>query len=130
MTSRNICMTSEFPNGDFYHVVCSCSGDEHNQTMIIEVEDGTIFLRMYHKVFSKHVWCPYEWSDIVKDWKTRLKIAWTILTKGYVEYESEFLFQSEAGVQDYINAIQTSLEKMKKQQEIDNNDVQITDNEL
>lgn len=115
MTSRNICLTNEFPNGDYYKVHCDCGSDEHNQTMEIEVNDGTIYLRFYQKVFSKHMWCPIEWSETVKDWKMRFSTAWTILTKGYVEYESEFLFQNENAIEDYMKAIKQSLEKMKAQ---------------
>lgn len=119
MTSRNICLTNEFPDADFYKVICDCGSDDHNQTLELNVEDGTIYLHLYQKAFTKHVWCPTERFEFIEDWKTRFRTAWIILTQGYAEYETEFIFQNEEGIEDYINAMKNSLEKMKKQREID-----------
>lgn len=113
MTSKNICKTHEFDKSVFYKAHCSCSSENHTQTLVLDVEDEQLYLRIYHKVFCAAFWCPINFNQILKDFYIRLKLAYQILTKGYVEYEGEFIFEDETSIQDYINALQEGLNKIK-----------------
>ena len=117
MISRNICQTSSHPNMDMYQIVCDCQSDDHNLTMVMEVEDGMIELRFYKKLWAKAIWCPVSWGDHFRDWYGRLSIAWNVLTKGYAEHEADFLIQNEQAIDDLIEALSNSKLKMVLQQE-------------
>jgi hypothetical protein len=117
MTSRNIALTSEYPNGDFYTIICDCGSDDHNTSMIVEVEDGIVQIQFYKKIWCKSLWCPVSWGDHFKDWYNRFKIVWNVLSKGYAEYEGEFLIQNEQAIDDLVEAIQNSKLKMVLQKE-------------
>jgi hypothetical protein len=120
MISRNICKTAEFPDADFYTVICDCTHDDDNISMIMEVEDGMITLTFYKKIWAKATSCSiFPRFELAKDWYGRFKIAWNVLTKGYAEYEAEFLMQNEQAIDDLITALSESKIKMKLQQEED-----------
>lgn len=112
MTSKNICKTHEFDNAIFYKAQCSCSSNNHEQTLVLEKLEQNIYLQLYHKVYCTAFWCPTSIPDKFKDYFIRIKLAYNILTKGYVEYEGEFIFEDKQSIQDYISALQEGLNKL------------------
>jgi hypothetical protein len=107
------------PGLDIYHIVCDCGSDDHNLSMLMEVEDGMISLRFYKKLWAKAVWCPMSWGDHFRDWHGRIKIALNVLIKGYAEHEADFLIQNEQAIDDLCEALQNSKLKMILQREED-----------
>jgi hypothetical protein len=114
MTSKNICVTHEFDNAIFYKAHCSCSLEEHEQTLVLEKIEEDIYLQLYHKVFCTAFWCPISIPEQFKDYFIRIKLAFNMLIKGYVEYEGEFIFEDKQSIQDYINALQEGLNKLSE----------------
>jgi hypothetical protein len=102
--AEGILKTSDWGDSKFYHVVCGCGQPDHSLSVEVEADDCGVNVNTYVKVKTDY------WSEFVKkrydidnpylqelDWAvkdiwngllTRLKLTWTVWTKGYVSCES------------------------------------------
>lgn len=83
-----------------YKVMCSCGDDEHNHNVWIEQDNMGVVVNVYTQVCS-------PW------WKTnRFKTIWTLLTQGYVEYETS-LIMTEQQALNYAETLKTAIQDIK-----------------
>jgi hypothetical protein len=113
-TSNNICTTRNFRNGwKSFNAICDCGTDEHSHDLIIKYgkEFNSISLTLYFKTWSQNLYNhESRWVDIWNNIKMRL----TYLVKGCIIVNYEFLFRNEDAIQDYIDALQTTLNEYKQ----------------
>jgi hypothetical protein len=99
--SKNICEAGNFDSAIFLKAICDCTDDRHTQTLEIEAdEDGPITLTIFTNSFSNYIS-----SNWIRDWKNRLSLILSILTKGYCETSSEFIISGTDQIDDYLKAI-------------------------
>jgi hypothetical protein len=91
---------SSFDDTDFYRVTCGCAGDEHDHTVMVERENHWITVTTYTKQKTK--WGASRW-----------KLIWTLLTKGYVEYEA-CIMMTEQQALNYAETLKGAIKKHAK----------------
>ncbi len=115
-----ICKVGEYNTSIFYKAVCNCMDNDHTQDLILELDsDGVITLSINSTIWTHYTdsWCDtwyeklgvYYKSQCYK-WKQVFKLIFT----GQIKGENEFLLHSEQQIQDYINALQSGLDKLKQ----------------
>lgn len=130
--SNKICKTGEFKTSTFYKADCTCSYEEHEQTLDVcldekcEMIDINIYSKSYPKDF---IYQNYSEMGILSTISYHLrvikqKIRWifSIIFKGYIEVESVFSLCGDEQVNDYIFAIMSAAERIKANQ-IKNNEL-------
>lgn len=116
-TSKGICIVKEYDDSVYYKATCDCLSNEciHTISLDYQRDTNTISMDLYAKVGTYDSWYEDVWYyPVVKLYK-RIDKALRILFLGYIEVENSFFFGDEEKIQDYINALQEGLEKMKKE---------------
>ena len=99
-----------------FNAQCDCGDDVHQHTLDVEYDPEIDFisLRLYFKTWTEN---PYKYQSGVIGWINdayrNVKFRLKILFRGYAEVYYEFLFNNETAVQDYINALQDTLNVMR-----------------
>ena len=107
MISHNVMIQDEGEDYIFYKASCACGSDDCTQTLelgVIDFKDAgvkEVELNVYGRLGQYHL----------NFWE-RVKIAFKVLTNGYVELQSEFVFHGEKAIADYIKALEDGLEKI------------------
>jgi len=79
-----------------YGVVCECSDPNHTHNVWVEADDSGITVTTYTQQETK--WWKFN----------RFKIIWTLLTKGYVEYEAS-LIMTEQQALNYAETLKKAI---------------------
>jgi len=107
----------EFKNGigSFYKFRTSCSCEDKEHAMTIEIEYDTDFhelmLTFYHNVY----WCDY-WKPnnfFTRLWR-KITTTWKLWFTGYIELEEGFIFRGEEQVEAVGNAILDSAKRIRE----------------
>jgi hypothetical protein len=91
---------TDYGNTKCYQVVCECGSADHDHNLWVEADEHLISVTIYTTVKSK--W----WS--INRWKT----MWTLLTKGYVEYEAD-LIMNEQQAFNYAETLKKAVNDVK-----------------
>jgi hypothetical protein len=84
-----------------YGVACECTDPNHQHNVWVEADDTGVNVTTYTTQKSK-------WWEL-----TRFKIIWTLLTKGYVEYEANIIM-SEQQALNYAETLKKAIEDVKR----------------
>lgn len=81
--AEGIMKTSDFGNTVSYKVACSCgcSDPDHVHELWVESDRGDVNVTIYIKARN--------------DWNSRWRTIWQLLTRGYVEYDSEIILTKQ-----------------------------------
>lgn len=83
LPAEGIMLNRDFGNSKFYTVTCNCGNTDDDITLEVEADEFNVTVHVWTKVKSN--W----WNESsLKRFLTRIKITWTLWTKGYVEMES------------------------------------------
>lgn len=112
-TSHGILRSKSFRDSIFYKAACDCGSDDCTQTLILEYDrlGKFISLDMYAKESFSSYYSGRSWVE--RFW-LRVKAAFKILFMDYIDVEGDFVFSGEEHIQDYIIALQSGLEELKK----------------
>jgi hypothetical protein len=127
--AEGIMKTNDFGDSKFYKVVCGCGQDDHSIDFEVEAAETGISVNTYVTVKTDY------WSESIKkrydidnpylqelDWTlkdiwngliTRLKLTWTIWTKGYVKTESTITMTSQQAL-NYAETLKSAIDDVKK----------------
>jgi hypothetical protein len=94
--AEGILQRGDWGDAKSYVVPCSCGDDTHTHSVWIEAEDSGVSVTTSTKLKSK--W----WS------MNRFKIIWTLLTKGYVEYEGTIIMTPQQAI-NYAETLKTAV---------------------
>jgi hypothetical protein len=81
--AEGILKLKEFEDATIYQVVCECGADDHDHTVWVETDSNSITVTTYTKQKSKF-WEQSRWRTV-----------WTLLTRGYVEYEASIIMTQQ-----------------------------------
>lgn len=121
-------MTNDYGNSKWYHVVCGCGQPDHSLTVEVEAEDTGVNINTYVTVKTDYwsesikkrydIDSPYlqelDWAvkDIWNGFITRLKLTWTVWTKGSVQCETT-ICMSEQQALNYAETLKSAIEDVK-----------------
>jgi hypothetical protein len=120
--------TSEFGDSKFYKVVCSCGQPDHDINFEVEATDIDVSVNTYITVKTDY-WSesvkkrydidnPYlqelDWTlkDILNGFVTRLKLTWTVWTKGYIKTESTIAMTEQQAL-NYAETLKSAIQDVK-----------------
>jgi hypothetical protein len=123
-----ILRTNDFGDSKWYQVVCGCSQPDHTLTVVVEADEMGVNVNTYATVKTDY-WTesvkkrydidnPYlqelDWTlkDILNGFITRLKLTWTVWTKGYVKCETT-IFMSEQQALNYAETLKSAMSDVK-----------------
>ncbi len=120
--------TSDFGDSKFYKVVCGCGQDDHSIDFDVEAAETGINVNTYVTVKTDY-WSesikkrydidnPYlqelDWAlkDIWNGFVIRLKLTWTVWTKGYVKTESTIAMTEQQAL-NYAETLKSAIQDVK-----------------
>jgi len=120
--------TSDFGDSKFYKVVCGCGQDDHSIDFEVEAAETGINVNTYVTVKTDY-WSesikkrydidnPYlqelDWAlkDIWNGFVIRLKLTWTVWTKGYVKTESTIAMTEQQAL-NYAETLKSAIQDVK-----------------
>lgn len=127
--AEGILKTNDFGNSKWYKVVCGCGQPDHEIDFEVEAEEYGINVNTYVTVKTDY------WSEIVKpsydhdnemfqnvDWAwkgfvngvwRKIKLTWTLWTKGYVETQSTIMMSKQQAL-NYAETLKSAIKDVEK----------------
>lgn len=99
--AQGILLTRDYGDAVQYAVVCDCGDSDHTHNVWVEAEDSNVSVTIY--TTEKTKW----WES------SRWKHVWTLLTRGYVEYEASIIM-TEQQTLNYAETLKSAVESSKK----------------
>jgi hypothetical protein len=94
--AEGIMKTNDWGDSKVYRVVCECGSAEHNHDVWVEADDTSVTATVYTQVKSKF-WSMNRWQKI-----------WTLLTRGYVEYEASIIMSKQQAL-NYAKCLESAI---------------------
>jgi hypothetical protein len=126
--AKGILMTNDFGHSRWYQVVCGCGQPDHTLTVEVESDEMGVNVNTYVTAktdyWSTTVKKRYDidspwlqewdwfWKDLVNGIVTRLKLTWTIWTKGYVQTESTITMTEQQAL-NYAETLNSAIKDVK-----------------
>ncbi len=126
--AEGIMMTGDYGNSKFYKVVCGCGQPDHDLDFEVEAEDTGVSVNTYVRAKTDHwsesvkkrydidtVWMQewdWFWKDIWNGFITRLKLTWTVWTKGYVQCETTVVMNEQQAL-NYAETIKMAIKDVE-----------------
>lgn len=98
--AEGILKRSEWGDAKAYQVTCECQDSNHDHNVWVEADDARVTITTYTTQKSK-------WWELNR-WQT----IWTLLTKGYVEYEASIIMTEQQAL-NYAETLKTAIEDVK-----------------
>jgi hypothetical protein len=99
--AEGILLSRDYGDAMQYAVTCECGDDTHSHRIFVEAEDSNVSTTIYTTAKTKW-WEANRWKQI-----------WTLLTKGYVEYEASIIM-TEQQTLNYAETLKSAVESSKK----------------
>lgn len=99
--AEGIMLHKDWGNSKMYKVMCECGSDDCSHTVDIEADQCEIVVTTYTTQQSK--W----WS------MNRFQIIWTLLTKGYIEYQAS-IHMSKQQALNYAETLQSAIKDVEE----------------
>lgn len=126
--AEGILKTNDFGDSKWYQVVCGCGQPDHTLTVEVEAEETGVNVNTYVTAKTDYwsesvkkrydIESPYlqelDWAlkDIWNGFITRIKLTWTVWTKGYVQCETT-ITMSEQQALNYAETIKSAIQDVK-----------------
>ena len=95
-----IALRNDWGDARSYEILCECGDSNHNHHLWVEAEDTGVTVTIYTQVKSR-VWELSRWRKI-----------WTLLTRGYVEYEANIILNTQQAL-NYAETLKTSVKDVE-----------------
>jgi hypothetical protein len=126
--AEGIMLTGDYGDSKFYKVVCGCGQPDHDLDFIVEADETGVNINTYVTAKTDY-WAesvkkrydidnPYlqelDWAikDIWNGLVTRIKLTWTVWTKGYIQAETT-IAMSEQQALNYAETIKSAIQDVK-----------------
>jgi hypothetical protein len=126
--AEGILKTNDFGDSKWYQVVCGCGQPDHTLTVEVEADECGVNVNTYATVKTDY-WTesvkkrydidnPYlqelDWAlkDIWNGLVTRLKLTWTVWSKGYIKAETT-VTMSEQQALNYAETLKSAIKDVK-----------------
>jgi len=94
--AEGILKRRDWGDAQTYQVVCECQDADHDHNVWVEADNHYVTVTTYTQQKSK-------WWEISR-WRT----IWTLLTQGYVEYESSIIMTQQQAL-NYAETLKTAI---------------------
>jgi hypothetical protein len=101
LPAEGIFKHNEWGDAVMYGVPCECSDPTHQHNVWVEADETGVVVTTYTQQKSK-------WWEL-----NRFKIIWTLLTKGYIEYEAS-LIMTEQQALNYSETLKKAIADVKQ----------------
>ena len=126
--AEGIMKVGDYGNAKFYKVSCQCGSPDHDINFEVEAEEPNVNVNTYVTVKTDY-WTdtikkrydidnPYlqelEWAvkDIFNGFVARLKLTWTVWTKGYIKCESTIAMTEQQAL-NYAETLKSAISDVK-----------------
>jgi hypothetical protein len=96
LPAQGVLLMNDWGSSKMYKAVCECGQDDHSHIIDIEADDGHVTVTIYTTEKTKW-WKFNRWQKI-----------WTLLTKGYIEYEADIIMPKQVAL-NYANVLQLAV---------------------
>jgi hypothetical protein len=126
--AEGILKTNDFGNAKYYKVVCGCGQPDHDLDFEVEADETGVNVNTYVSAKTDYwtdavkkrydidnPWLQefdWFWKDIFNGFVTRLKLTWTVWTKGYIRCEST-IAMSEQQALNYAATLESAIKDVK-----------------
>ena len=126
--AEGIMKVHDWGNSKVYKIVCGCGQPDHDHDVWVEADDAgvnvQIFVTSKSDCWSEAVKPKYDidsvwlqefewfWKSIVNDIWRRLKLTWTIWSKGYIETETTVTMTEQQSL-NYAEALKSAIIDVK-----------------
>jgi hypothetical protein len=98
--AEGILKRGDWGDSKSYLVPCSCCGSDCDHNVWVEADDTGVAVTTYTKLKSK--WWKFN----------RFQTIWTLLTKGYVEYEASIIMTEQQSL-NYADLLKAAAKEVK-----------------
>ena len=84
--AEGILLQHDYGDVKFYKIACECGCSDADHQMWVEAEDTGVSVTIYTMQKTK-LWNVSRW-----------KLIWTLLTKGYVEYDADIMMTQQQAI--------------------------------
>jgi hypothetical protein len=98
--AEGILLHKDWGDTKMYSVPCECCGNDCGHNVWVEADDCNVSVTTYVKLKTK--W----WES------NRFRIIWTLLTKGYVEYEASIMMTEQQAL-NYSETLKSAVKDVK-----------------
>ena len=122
-------LTADFDDSKFYKVVCSCGQPDHDIDFEVEAADTGVNVNTYVTTKTDYwtetvkkrydidsQWLQeldWSWKDLVNGLITRVKLTWSVWTKGYIETQTT-IAMTEQQAMNYAETLKSAVDDVKK----------------
>jgi hypothetical protein len=99
--AKGILKRTEYGDTKSYQVTCECGDPGHDHNVYVEADDYSVTVTVYTTAKSKW-WSTNRWTKI-----------WTLLTKGYVEYEADLIMNKQQAL-NYAEALKSAVQDVEE----------------
>jgi hypothetical protein len=99
--ARGVLLVNDWGTSKMYKAVCDCGDDVCTHTIDVEAEDIGVTVTIYTKTRTNF------WS------KTCWQHMWTLLTKGYVEFDTSLIMNKQVAL-NYANVLQLAVKDVEE----------------
>jgi hypothetical protein len=99
--ARGILLVNDWGTSKMYKAVCDCGDDDCTHTIDVEAEDTGVTVTIYTKTRT-NFWSKSRWYHI-----------WTLLTKGYVEFDTSLIMAKQVAL-NYANVLQSAVSDVEE----------------
>ncbi len=126
--AEGILKTHDWGNSKWYKVVCGCGQPDHEINFEVEADETGVNVNTYTTVKTDYwtettkkrydidnpYWQELDWTvkDIINGLVTRLKLTWTIWTRGYVKCET-VITMTEQQALNYAETLKSAIQDVK-----------------
>ena len=127
--AEGILKTHDFGNCKCYKVVCECGQPDHDVNFEVESDETGVNVNTYVTAKTNYwsetvkkrydidsIWLQeFDWAvkDIINGFVTRLKLTWTVWTKGYVQCET-VITMTEQQALNYAETLKSAVKDVKE----------------
>jgi hypothetical protein len=101
LPAQGILQRMDYGNSKSYQVTCECGDAGHDHNVWVEADASNVTVTLYTTAKSKW-WSLNRWQKI-----------WTLLTKGYIEYEADLIMNEQQAL-NYANALTKAMADVKE----------------
>jgi hypothetical protein len=99
--AQGVLLVNNWGTSKMYKAVCDCGDDDCTHTIDVEAEDTGVTVTIYTKTRTNF------WS------KTRWQHIWTLLTKGYVEFDTSLIMTKQVAL-NYASVLQSAVSDVEE----------------
>ena len=119
--AQGILQYGDYLDSKYYRIACKCGNIDDDIQMNVESDDNTVTVHFW--ATTKTAWWRRRFEDRdnfivhwclqrLNDYLNRIDVAWTALTKGYIETESWTLLSKQEAI-NLANTIETAVDDVE-----------------